>query len=62
MADLVRERRRTWSKKDRERIAEYERQWLDHPTIREIREQHQDECSQTIQAGKVVRKRKRRIS
>jgi len=62
MADGGRERRRKWSKKDRDRIAEYERQWLNHPTIREIREQHQDECSQTIQAGKVLKKRKHQIS
>jgi hypothetical protein len=59
MADVPTERRRTWSKKDRERIAEYERQWLTRPTITELREQYRDECAQIIQAGKVVKKGKR---
>jgi hypothetical protein len=40
-------------------MAEYERQWLDRPTIREIREQHHDERSHTIQAGTVVERDKR---
>jgi hypothetical protein len=56
------ERREAWSKRDRERIAEYEREWLTRPTITEIREQHRDERSKTIRAGKVVKRRKRNIS
>jgi hypothetical protein len=62
MGDAPKERRRTWSKRDSDRIAEYERQWLNRPTITEIREQHRDERSKIIQGGKVVRQRKRKIS
>lgn len=58
MVDVPKERRRAWSKKDRDRMEEYERQWLNRPTIAEIREQHRDERSKTIQAGKVMKKRK----
>jgi hypothetical protein len=40
------ERRRTWSKKDRERLQEYERQWQRRPE--EIREEDHDRRSKTI--------------
>ena len=57
MADVARARRRRWSHEDPERIV-YERVWADRPTVTQIREQHQDEHSRIIRAGRTVRRTK----
>lgn len=46
MAEARKERRRTWSEKDRERLRDYERQWRQRPE--KIREEWHDQHSVTI--------------
>jgi hypothetical protein len=57
MARLPEERRQRWTQRDRESVANYQRQWVNRPTIEEIREQHHDECSRIIRADKPSRRR-----
>jgi hypothetical protein len=48
MAEFPIERRRSWSRTDRERIQQHEADWIRRPTVEEIRDQHHDECSQIV--------------
>ena len=49
MAQVPKERRHSWTPKDRQRLEKYERDWTRPLRPEDIREQHRDERSKTIQ-------------
>jgi hypothetical protein len=49
MAEVPKERRHSWTPKDRQRLENYERDWTGPLRPEDIREQHHDERSKTIQ-------------
>ena len=49
MAQSPKERRHGWTPEARERLSDYEREWTRPPRPEEIREQHHDEHSRTIE-------------
>jgi hypothetical protein len=59
MADPQDERRHGWTPKDRERMSDYERDWNRPLRPEEIREQHHDERSRTVESDAAAPKPKR---
>jgi len=62
MAQNFRERRKSWSQADVERIHDYAREWMSRQRVEEIREQRHDERCRTIHPSAVVRHRTKRSS